>query len=119
MSRRVLIVEDQPDGREALRLLVESCGHEVQTAADGPAGLQQALSWQPEVAVIDIGLPSLDGYELARSIRVALSESMFLIALTAYGKAGEALANGFDVHLTKPADPDKLCRLIASCADRT
>jgi CheY-like chemotaxis protein len=75
-----------------------------------------ALAWRPEVAIVDIGLPVLDGYEVARRVRAALDPAPFLIALTAYcGPAGVRLAYeaGFDTHLAKPADPDGLRRLLA------
>src|SRR5215469_16570477 len=80
--RRVLIVEDHPDARESLRLLLEFWGHQVEVAADGLRGVQVALAWKPEVAIVDIGLPLLDGYEVARQLRAALDVPIRLIALT-------------------------------------
>jgi CheY-like chemotaxis protein len=111
----VLLIEDNPDGREMLRLLLELWGHEVRVAADGLLGVQQALAWRPEVAVVDIGLPLLDGYEVARRVRTALGEGVRLIALTAYSRPedrSQAFAAGFDFHLGKPADPEELSRLL-------
>src|SRR4051812_47189478 len=64
--RRILVVEDNPDGREVLRTLLELLGHEVQTASDGVEGVAKALAFQPQMALIDIGLPRLDGYQVAR-----------------------------------------------------
>jgi CheY-like chemotaxis protein len=116
-SRRVLIIEDSPDGREMLSALLEAWGHQVQAAADGAEGVRKALGWQPEVAVVDIGLPLVDGYEVARRLRAALHGRVRLIALTGYGTPedrAQALASGFDTHLTKPADPDELRRLVAT-----
>ena len=83
-SRRVLVVEDCPDSRSSLRLLLELCGHEVEAAADGPEGLEKGLAWRPEVAVVNLGLPKLDGYEVARRLRAALGGRVALIALTGY-----------------------------------
>ena len=114
-SRRVLLVEDHPDSREMLRLLVELWGHQVEVAGDGLQGVRKALSWRPDVAVVDIGLPVLDGYEVARRLRAALNDDIRLIALTGYCQTRDrqnALDAGFDVHLTKPADTAELARLL-------
>ena len=116
-SRRVLIVEDSPDGREMLSALLAAWGHQVEAAADGAEGVRKALGWQPEVALVDIGLPLVDGYEVARRLRAALHGRVRLIALTGYGSPedrAQALASGFDAHLTKPADPEALRRLVAT-----
>ena len=115
--RRVLVVEDHPDTRESLRSLLRGWGHEVEVAGDGAQGLAKALGWRPEVAVLDIGLPRLDGYEVARRVRPAVGGEVRLIALTGYGAAEDrqrAFAAGFDHHLTKPADPEELRRLVAT-----
>ena len=115
--RRVLVVEDNPDTRESLRTLLRGWGHEVEVAGDGAQGLAKALGWRPEVAVLDIGLPRLDGYEVARRVRPAVGGEVRLIALTGYGAAEDrqrAFAAGFDHHLTKPADPEELRRLVAT-----
>ena len=110
-GRRVLIIEDNADGRESLRLLLELLGHQVVAAEDGLQGLKMALAERPDVALIDIGLPELDGYEVARRIRRVVGDRIFLIAQTAYGQAEDrqrAYDAGFDAHLTKPLDLDKL-----------
>src|SRR4051794_28769254 len=78
--RRVLIVEDYPDGREALRLLLTVLGHEVAVAADGIEGVRLAREVCPDAALVDIGLPGLDGYEVARQIRSHLGDAVLLIA---------------------------------------
>jgi CheY-like chemotaxis protein len=75
-SHRVLVVEDQPDARESLRLLLEIWGHQVEVAPDGLRGVQVALAWKPEVAIVDIGLPLLDGYEVARRLRAAFGATI-------------------------------------------
>jgi len=116
--RRVLIVEDNADAREALRSLLELSGHEIYEAADGPHGVEQALALKPDMALIDIGLPSLDGYEVARQIRSAPGgRSIFLVALTGYGQPRDrqqAHEAGFDVHLVKPVDLERLSTIIGA-----
>jgi CheY-like chemotaxis protein len=112
-SQRILVVEDLPEVRKMLRLLLEVKGFQVEEAGNGPEGVRKAIEWHPHVAVVDIGLPLLNGYEVARRVRSALGGDIRLIALTAYGTREDqerALAAGFDVHLTKPTDPDELCR---------
>ncbi len=114
-GRRVLVVEDDPDGRETLRMMLEMWGHQVSVAADGRQGVEQALARRPEVALVDIGLPLLDGYELARRVRAVLGRDIFLIALTGYGQPHDhrrAFEAGFDAHLVKPADPEELRALL-------
>jgi signal transduction histidine kinase/CheY-like chemotaxis protein len=114
-GRRVLIVEDNPDGRETLRQMLAMWGHQVEVAADGQQGLDQALALRPEVALVDIGLPLLDGYEVARRVRAALGRDIFLIALTGYGQPHDhrrAFEAGFDAHLVKPAEPEELHELL-------
>ncbi len=113
--RRVLVVEDNPDGRRALQMMLQLWGHEVEAAGDGSQGVQKALADPPDVALVDIGLPGLDGYEVARRLRAALGSGVVLIALTAFGEAEDirrASRAGFDHHLTKPAEPGDLLRLL-------
>jgi CheY-like chemotaxis protein len=113
--RSVLVIEDNPDNRETLRVLLELWGHPVDVAPDGQQGVEKALDWRPEAAVVDIGLPRLDGYQVARRLREYLGCGVLLVALTAYSgeedvrKAREA---GFNHFTTKPADLDKLQRLL-------
>jgi CheY-like chemotaxis protein len=113
----VLIVEDNADARDSLSLFLQLAGHDVQTAEDGPRGLDKVHTFRPDVAVIDVGLPGIDGYAVARAIRERPDgRSMCLIALTGYGQAEDqrrALAAGFDIHLTKPIDPAKIQELLA------
>jgi len=121
VSRRVLIVEDNADAREGLRAILELAGHAVYEAADGPDGIEQALATKPDIAFIDVGLPNLDGYEVARQIRsTPAGREMFLIALTGYGQPNDrrqAQEAGFDAHLVKPVDFDRLSQIIAAAAD--
>ncbi len=113
--RHVLVVEDNADNRETLVMLLESFGHDVVTASDGPSGVRVAIDAHPEVAIVDIGLPGFDGYEVGRRLREALGTSVTLVALTGYGQAEDrdrARAAGFDVHLTKPADVETVAAVI-------
>jgi signal transduction histidine kinase/ActR/RegA family two-component response regulator len=114
---RVLVVEDNPDAAESLRLLLELLGHDVRVAHSGISGVETAQQWRPEVVVCDIGLPGLDGYHVASELRRSpATASAQLIALTGYGQEEDrrrSLEAGFDVHLTKPAEPEVLQKLIA------
>ena len=111
-ARTVLLVEDNDDAREMLRYLLKLSGHEVHEAADGLAAVAAAAEVQPDVAIVDVGLPELDGYEVARRIRLAPhGDRLTLIALTGYGQPEDrqrALEAGFDIFLVKPVDPDQL-----------
>jgi len=115
---RVLVIEDDHDSREGLRELLESWGHIVELADSGLDGIERALKQSPRIALIDIGLPDLDGYEVAARLRRHLGkEEIFLVALT--GHVGpnhdrQALESGFDAHLTKPVSFDRLGSLLAS-----
>jgi PAS domain S-box-containing protein len=118
-SCRVLIAEDIPDAAEMLRLMVESMGHEVRVAADGVQAVSIAREFVPRIALLDIGMPRMDGYEAARQIRAAMGTDVVLVALTGWGQDDDhrrAREAGFDRHLTKPADPRVLEALIAAAA---
>ncbi len=108
----VLVVDDHEDSRTMLRLLLEQSGHEAVEAVDGIDGVQLALSYRPDVAIIDIGLPGINGYEVARRLRnLPTSRKIGLIALTGYGQDEDrrrALQSGFDRHLVKPVDAEQL-----------
>jgi signal transduction histidine kinase/CheY-like chemotaxis protein len=112
----ILVIEDNQDGRESLRDLLEIWGYRVDLAEDGPAGLERALAAPPDVALIDIGLPGFDGNEVARRIRASLNgHSPCLIAMTGYGQPedrGRAMEAGFNTYLVKPVDPETLSRLL-------
>jgi CheY-like chemotaxis protein len=100
-----------------LRHLLEQTGHEVHEAADGLAGLDRALALEPDAAVLDIGLPGLDGYEVARRVRAAGRADVLLVAVTGYGQSGDRQRSGeagFDAHLTKPVDPLTLESLLVN-----
>ncbi len=114
---RVLVADDIPDAAEMMHLMVECMGHEVRVAADGVQAVAIALEFRPQIALLDIGMPRMDGYEAARQIRAALGADVFLVALTGWGQEEDqrrARAAGFDRHLTKPAEPAVVESLIAS-----
>ncbi|HUP98752.1 MAG TPA: ATP-binding protein [Usitatibacter sp.] len=118
-ARHVLIVEDNDDARETLRVLLELSGHRVHAEPDGERGLETALRLKPEVMLVDVGLPRMDGYELARRVRAADGWPVrpLLVAVTGYGQPADramALAAGFDSHLPKPVEPQHLIDLIAT-----
>jgi len=114
-ARRILVVDDNRDAREMLRAILELDGHQVQEAAEGNHALRLTVEWTPEVALIDIGLPEMDGYEVARRIRKQLGNAVRLVALTGYGDPEArrlATEAGFDEHLVKPIDPDMLADFL-------
>jgi signal transduction histidine kinase/ActR/RegA family two-component response regulator len=114
-ARRILVVEDNTDAREMLRHLLHLAGHDVHQAADGPGGLEAALRLRPDVALVDVGLPGFDGYQLARRVRGSTGPSIYLVALTGYGQPDDrrqAMEAGFDAHLVKPVNPEALLAAI-------
>ncbi|HUI61705.1 MAG TPA: response regulator [Steroidobacteraceae bacterium] len=119
---RVLIADDNADALESLALLLSLDGHEVYRARDGAAALECAATVHPQVVLLDIGMPRLDGYEVARRLREErANEAMVLVALTGWGQESDrqrAQAAGFDAHLTKPVDYERLTELLQSAAHR-
>ena len=115
-KRSVLIVEDNEDAREMLALLLEGRGFPVATARDGREGVEKASSGEWDVAIVDIGLPGLDGYELARRVRASeAGDGVRLIALSGYGRPEDRARSaeaGFDQHLVKPVEPGVLFDLL-------
>ncbi len=122
-KRRVLVVEDNKDARETLRVMLELAGHDVLEAADGRRGLEMLKSARPDIAIIDIGLPELNGYEVAERFRAEPgSDGVLLVALTGYGlpeARGRSQRAGFDYHLVKPVSLDALWNLINSTSVAT
>jgi PAS domain S-box-containing protein len=113
---RILVIEDHRDAAESLRTLLEILGHEVRVAFTGREGVEAALAWRPEVVVSDIGLPELDGYEVARRLRNETGfKNLLLVALTGYNGDDDRRRSknaGFDHHLVKPADVGELERIL-------
>jgi two-component system CheB/CheR fusion protein len=109
-KRSIVLIEDIHDAREMLTLLLALDGHTVHACCDGESGFEAVLKRKPDVALIDIGLPGIDGYEVARRIRSSKEgQNVFLIALTGFGQAGDvekATEVGFDMHMVKPVDAD-------------
>ncbi|MFL5373208.1 MAG: ATP-binding protein [Myxococcales bacterium] len=116
---RIVLVEDNDDIRESLADYLVSLGYQLWTAADGPSGLAAILERRPEVALVDIGLPVLDGYAVARHVREKLGDSVRLVAVTGYGQAEDrerALSAGFDEHMRKPVTLPELEELLVEFA---
>jgi len=116
-GRSILIVEDNADAREAMRMLLELDGHTVEVAAEGTEALEIVRAKDLDIALVDIGLPGIDGYEVARRVRVADPRRPLLIALTGYGQPEDrqrAVEAGFDSLLVKPVDPVALAELLAT-----
>ncbi|MGH7367438.1 MAG: CHASE3 domain-containing protein [Candidatus Rokuibacteriota bacterium] len=116
--RRVLVVDDEPDSTDSLALFLRLRGHEVRTAHDGPSALEEISRYRPDVVFLDLGLPGMSGYDVARRVRM-LSDggAPRLVALTGYGTDGDRRQTrdaGFDVHLAKPVDPQALDALLSS-----
>ena len=116
--RRLLIVEDHPDVAESLALILRRDAHEVRIAHDGPAALQALSQFKPDVVLLDVGLPGMDGYEVARRMREeALESKLTIIALSGYGQTEahrQSMQAGCDAHLVKPVHPDALRSMLGA-----
>ena len=115
----VLVVDDNRDSAEMLQVLLGMMGHAVSIAHTGRSAIESVAASRPHVVLLDIGLPDMSGYDVAREIRASQPASVRLIALTGWGKdevAQEVAAAGFDRHLTKPADPALLERILSDVA---
>ena len=115
------MVEDGEDLRNGLHAFLTSLGHDVSTAVDGPEGVSNILELLPEVSFVDLGLPGIDGYEVACRVRAFPGgDQLFLVALTGYGGAdvrAKVEAGGFNLHLTKPVDVGELAKVASNpCA---
>jgi CheY-like chemotaxis protein len=119
---RVLVVDDYPDSAEAASLLLTLHGYECRTATTGQEALDQAAEFDPDIVILDIGLPDITGYEVARTLRArAGPRSLYLAAVTGWGQPedrAKAFAAGFDYHITKPADLQKLSLIVRLAAQR-
>jgi two-component system, sensor histidine kinase len=115
-ARQILIIEDNRDFREGLRLLLETWGHRVQEASSGTEGLKIFSLTRPDIVFVDLGLPGVDGYAVAKAVRSEPGgDAILLVAITGYGSDNDRRRSkdaGFDVHLTKPVSPDELAELL-------
>ncbi len=114
-ARRIVLVEDQEDLRGLMRDVLEVSGHRVIEAANGFEGVERILAEKPDIAIIDIGLPGIDGHEVARRVRAVLGDTIVLVALTGRGKESDrtdAMAAGFDAHVVKPVDRALIHRIV-------
>lgn len=121
IKRRVLVVDDNKDSAVSMTMVLDLLGHETCTVYDGIAALEAARTFRPDLVLLDIGLPRLNGYDVARRIRAqGDGESMLLIAMTGWGQAEDkrrSAAAGFDLHLVKPVDLVVLERVLAGHID--
>ena len=118
-GKRILVVDDNEDAAESIADLLRDLGYEIETAYDGPAALRIAKVFKPEVCLVDIGLPAMDGYELARRLREShdLASGARLIAVTGYGQDADRERSrqaGFDSHLVKPVNVDVLNNAVVN-----
>jgi CheY-like chemotaxis protein len=119
---RVLIVDDNHDGADSLAMMLQALGHQVRVEYDGRAGATTASGWHPDVALLDIGLPEVNGYDLAKSLREHdQTRHTTLVAITGWGQQEDRRRSaqaGFDHHLVKPVDPLHLRALLADLTER-
>ena len=117
-KRRMLVVDDLKDSADSLAILLRMLGHEVQTAYDGEEAIATAERFRPDVVLLDIGMPRLNGLDACRHIRERpWGQAVFMVALTGWGQDEDRRRTaqaGFDAHLVKPADPETLLKLLAS-----
>jgi CheY-like chemotaxis protein len=118
---RVLICDDNEDARQTMSLLVGMERHETRVCPDGASCIAVAREWRPQIGLIDIGMPGMDGYEVARQIRAELGDAILLIAVTGFAAADDVAAAkraGFDMHFPKANDPSALLDLVKAGASR-
>ena len=118
---KVLVADDNRDAADSLQRILSLYGYQVEVAYDGTAAIRLDGAFHPKVAVLDIGMPGANGFEVARSIRESRGDGVTLIALTGWGQEGDrrrAMEAGFDYHLTKPVDPGALNDLLVEVAER-
>ena len=118
-AHRVLVVDDNVDAAESIAKILRLCGHEVRCEYDGQSALAAVRDYTPDVVVLDIGLPGMDGYEVASRLRSMDRRSMRIVAVTGYGQEEDrrrSRESGFDQHLTKPVDPDALQAFVSGAS---
>lgn len=122
-ERKILVVDDNPDAAESLRIMMTLAGNQTETASDGQEAIERAQAFRPDVVLLDIGLPILDGYEVCRAIRSEpWGNDIYIVALTGWGQEEDRRRTreaGFDAHLVKPVDPVVLLDLVARQAADT
>jgi DNA-binding response OmpR family regulator len=122
VGRRILIADDNQDAAETLSMLLQMDGHDVQVVHDGRAAVSAFAAFKPEIALVDIGMPELNGYEVARLVREdAHGQAVTLIAVTGWGQERDkqrALEAGFDHHFTKPVEPHRIDKILRSLPTR-
>jgi CheY-like chemotaxis protein len=122
LTLRVLVVDDVADIRESLGMLLRGWGHEVRLAHDGPSALEAFRCFRPDAVLLDIGLPGMSGWEVARQIRAQGGQPALLIAVTGYGQEEDRARSreaSIDIHLVKPADPEELRRVLVARSRET
>lgn len=122
VARRIVVVEDNPDVRMLLQLKLQRLGHEVEAVGDGERGIERIETLLPDLAVVDIGLPGMSGYEVAQEVRNRVGDGVFLVALSGFGQPEDkqrALDAGFNEHMTKPADVNDIEQLLRRIPRRT
>jgi signal transduction histidine kinase len=115
VRHRIVVIEDNDDGRDALVMALRAVGLDVQAARNGQAGIELVMRGQPDYVLVDIGLPDIDGYEVARTLRLRVGQRTKLVALTGYGQQTDhkrSAEAGFDAHLVKPIAPKDLLKLL-------
>jgi CheY-like chemotaxis protein len=120
-SLSVLVVEDHADTADSLAMLLRCYDYQVQVVRDGVAALEAVQARRPDVVLLDMGLPRLDGYRVAEQLRRQWGPDLLLVAITGYGgevDVQRALASGIDHHFVKPADPEEFCALLTRAAWR-
>ena len=121
-AHRVLVVDDNPDAADSLAMLLQALGNDVCVAYDGEEAVDKALQFSPEIVLLDIGLPKMHGYDVAKRIRDAQGCAVMLVAVTGWGQEDDRRRSreaGFDYHFTKPVDPEDLARLIGTAPPST
>jgi CheY-like chemotaxis protein len=116
-SKKILVVDDNDDAADTLAAVLDALGYRVEVAHDGPSALNKAEAFVPDIALVDVGLPVMDGYELARRLRTVqgLPPKLRLVAVTGYGQESDRQRSreaGFEAHLVKPVDIAALARVV-------
>ena len=120
-ARRILVVDDNADAADSLGMLLQVRGDDLRVAYDGLEALQLAGDFDPEVVLLDIGMPKISGYDVARRLRESRGDTVFIIAISGWGQEDDrerARESGFDHHFTKPVDVEALLKLIDSESPR-